>query len=119
HAEDRSHDRGRHGRVIDAGLPVDIVRLARERGATDAECTVAEGDEFTARVRMRSLETLKEAGSRAAGLRVLVGKRSGSAYTSDLSREGIGQMIDSALEIARVTGEDAFAGLPDESELGS
>jgi len=105
--------------MMDAQLAADIARLALDRGATDAECTLSEGDEFTARVRMRSLETLKEAGSQAAGLRVLIGRRAGSAYTSDLTRDGIRQMVESAVEIARVTSEDPFAGLPDEAELGA
>ena len=48
------------------------IALAMERGATDAECTLAEGDEFSATVRLGEVETLKEAGSRAAGLRVLI-----------------------------------------------
>ena len=34
---------------------------------------------------MREVETLKEAGSRGAGLRILIGRRTGSSYTSDLS----------------------------------
>ena len=55
------------------------VRMALEAGASDAECTVAEGDEFSANVRMRELETLKEAGSRGAGLRILRGRHTGSA----------------------------------------
>lgn len=95
------------------------VRLALERGATGAECTIAEGDEFSANVRMREIEKLKEAGSRAAGLRVLVGKRVGSSYTSDLSAEGVRAMVGSALEIAQISTEDPDAGLPEASELGS
>ena len=99
--------------------PRQAVRLATERGATDAECTIAEGQEFSAQVRMRALETLKDAGSRRVGLRVLVGKRVGSAYTSDLSSDGVRQMVESALAIAAITTEDPYAGLPDASELGS
>src|SRR5438105_9426517 len=95
------------------------IRLALDEGATAAECTIAEGDEFSANVRMRQLETLKEAGSRGAGLRVLVGQRAGSSYTSDLSAEGIRLMVRSALDIARISTEDPHAGLPDASELGS
>jgi PmbA protein len=95
------------------------VRLALDSGATDAECTLAEGQEFSAHVRMRALETLKDAGSRRAGLRVLVGKRVGSAHTSDLSSDGVLQMVKSALDIAQISTEDPFADLPDASELGS
>lgn len=100
-------------------LAQEAIRLALDAGATAAECTIAEGDEFSANVRMRELETLKEAGSRAAGLRVLIGRRVGSSYTSDLGRDGIRHMVKSALEIANISTEDPHAGLPDPSELGS
>ena len=104
--------------MIDPELATETIRLALDRGATDAECTLAEGEEFSALVRMRSLETLKDAGSRAAGLRVLVGQRVGSSYTSDLSAEGIRKLVDSAIELAAISSEDPHAGLPDPSELG-
>ncbi len=105
--------------MIDLELAARTVRLALERGATDAECTLAEGEEFSAQVRMRELERLKDAGSRAAGLRVLRGKRVGSAYTSDLSAEGIRKMVESALEVAAISTDDPNAGLPEASELGA
>ncbi len=105
--------------MIDPELARHVVRLAQERGASDCECTLAEGEEFSALVRMRALENLKDAGSRGAGLRVLVGQRVGSAYTSDLSSEGVRKLVDSALAIAGVSTEDPYAGLPDPSELGS
>ncbi len=97
----------------------DAIRQALAAGATDAECTIAEGDEFSANVRMGELETLKEAGSRGAGLRVLIGKRMGASYTSDLTPEGIRQMVGSAIDLAALTTEDPYAGLPEPEELGS
>ena len=51
------------------GAMVAAMKQARAAGATDAECTISEGDEFSANVRMREVESLKEAGSRGAGLR--------------------------------------------------
>lgn len=99
-------------------LANDIVKQALAAGATDAECTIAEGDEFTANVRMRELENLKEAGSRGAGLRIMVGRRTGASYTSDLSREGIDKLVRSAVELAEITTEDPHAGLPEPEELG-
>ena len=45
-----------------AGMAAEIVAQALAAGATDAECTISEGDEFSASVRMRELEKLKEAG---------------------------------------------------------
>ena len=99
-------------------LARDIVKRALGAGATDAECTIAEGDEFSANVRMREVETLKEAGSRGAGLRILRGRHTGSAHTSDLSAEGIEQLVHAAIELADITTEDPHAGMPDASELG-
>jgi PmbA protein len=100
-------------------LAVEVVNLARQAGASDAECTIAEGNEFSANVRMRELENLKEAGSRAAGLRILIGRKTGSSYTSDLSREGIAHMVKSAVELADITTDDPHADLPEAGELGS
>lgn len=97
----------------------EIVSRVVRAGATDAECTVAEGAEFSASVRLGEVEMLKEAGSKAVGLRVLIGQRSGSAYTSDFSEAGIEKLVESAVELARITSEDPYAGLPDPSELGS
>ncbi len=100
-------------------LASEIVRMALDRGATGAEVTISEGDEFSVNVRMREVENLKEAGSRGAGLRVLKGRKTGSSYTSDLSQEGVERMVLSAMELVEVTTEDPFAGLPEPDELGS
>jgi PmbA protein len=96
----------------------DVIKLARDLGATDAECTVSEGEEFSVGVRMREVENLKEAGSRGVGVRVLVGKRTGSSYTSDLTRDGVQKMVEAAMGLAKITSEDPFAGLPEADEYG-
>jgi PmbA protein len=100
-------------------LAQDIVGRALRAGATDAECTIAEGEEFSANVRMRELENLKEAGSRGAGLRILRGRHTGSSYTSDLSPDGVEQLVKAAVELADITTGDPHAGLPEADELGS
>jgi PmbA protein len=100
-------------------LAGDVVKRALGAGASDAECTISEGDEFSASVRMRQLENLKEAGSRGAGLRIMMGKKTGASYTSDLSAEGIEHLVKSAIELADVTTEDPHAGLPEAEELGA
>src|SRR5580698_4818521 len=100
-------------------LAADAVKRAIAAGATDAECTIMEGEEFSSAVRMREVESLKEAGSRAAGIRVLVGKNGGSSYTSDLTPEGIATMVRGAIGLAKITSEDPFAGMPDDSDLGA
>ncbi len=100
-------------------LAQDVVRRALEAGAEDAECTVSEGNEFSTSVRMGELEKLKEAGSRGAGLRILIGRKTGSSYSSDLSPEGVAHLVKSAIELADVTTDDPHAGMPDPDELGA
>ncbi len=100
-------------------LAATAVKRALALGASDAECTASEGAEFSVSVRKGEIEKLKEAGSKAIGLRVLIGKRQGSAYTSDMTPDGVESMIRSAIELANITTEDPFAGMPEASELGS
>ncbi|HUH64460.1 MAG TPA: metallopeptidase TldD-related protein, partial [Terracidiphilus sp.] len=100
-------------------LAADVVALALKAGASDAEAVVREGDEFSVTVRIGEVETLKESGSRGLGLRVFRGKRSASASTSDLTADGIRQLVDGAMALAQVTEGDSFAGLPENEEFGS
>jgi PmbA protein len=100
-------------------LASDVVAMAMKAGASDAEAVAREGDEFSVTVRMGHVETLKESGSRGLGLRVFLGRRSGSASTSDLTPDGIRQLVDGALALAKITEEDAFAGLPEPAEFGT
>ncbi len=100
-------------------IAVDVVRRAMAGGATAAEAVVREGDEFSTLVRLGQVETLKEAGSKAIGVRVFFGKRAASTYSSDFSRESIDRMVKSAIELSKITSEDPFGGIPEPSQLGS
>jgi PmbA protein len=97
----------------------DVVRRAMQGGATAAECVVREGDEFSTVVRLGQVETLKEAGSRSIGVRVFFGQRAASTYSSDFSPAGLDRMLKSALELARITSEDPYAGIPEAGKLGA
>src|SRR6516165_1822172 len=100
-------------------LATDVVKQAVKAGASDAEVVIREGDEFSVNVRMGQVETLKESGSRALGLRVFLGKRTASASTSDLPADGIRQLVDGAVALAKVTEADPFTGMPETSEFGT
>jgi PmbA protein len=88
-------------------------------GASDAEAVVREGDEFSVNVRMGQVETLKESGSRGLGLRVFLGTKSASSSTSDLTPDGIRQLVEGAMALAKFTEEDPFTGLPETAEFGA
>ena len=103
-------------------LASEVITRALKAGATDAEAVVYEGDEFNAKVRLGQVETLKESGSRAVGLRVFLNsgkaQRTASTSSSDFSSDSIARLVDGAITLAKITSEDPFAGLPDREEFG-
>jgi PmbA protein len=100
-------------------LAQDVVARAMAGGASVAEAVVREGDEFSTVVRLGQVETLKEAGSKSIGVRVFYGQRAASTYSSDFSHPAIDRMVKSALELAKITSEDPFGGIPEADQLGS
>src|ERR1700753_82418 len=74
-------------------LASDVLAKALKAGATDAEAVVYEGDEFSTLVHLGQVETLKESGSRAIGLRVFLNsgnaQHTASTSSSEFSRESI------------------------------
>ena len=103
-------------------LAEEIVDRALRAGATDAEAVGFESEEFAVSVRLGQVEQLTESGSGAIGLRVFCnaegGRRTASTSTSDLSPDGIERLINGAVELAKVTGVDPFAGLPERESFG-
>jgi len=104
-------------------LAAEAVSRALDLGATDAEAVAVESEDFGVNVRLGQVEQLTESGSRALGLRVFfadaAGQRTASTSTSDLSLDGVTRIIESAVELAKVTGADPFVGLPDRAAFGS
>ncbi|HEY6273590.1 MAG TPA: TldD/PmbA family protein [Terriglobales bacterium] len=100
-------------------VATNVLARAMKAGASAADVIVREDTEFSCVVRLGQVETLKESGSRGLGLRVFLSQRTASTYSSDFTREGIERMVQGAVELARVTSEDPFAGLPHPDQLGS
>jgi PmbA protein len=100
-------------------LAHDMVQRAMRSGSTAAECVIREGDEFSTLVRLGEVETLKESGSKSIGVRVFNGKRAASTHSSDFTPAGLDRMLKSAIQLAKITSEDPFAGIPEPSQLGS
>lgn len=100
-------------------LAQNVVQEAQKQGATVAEASVRQGSHLSTKVRMREAELVEEAGSRSLGLRVMVGQQVAVSYTSDLSLAGRARLIDDAIELAKLSQPDPFAGPPDASLLSS
>jgi PmbA protein len=95
-------------------LAADLLKRARTEGADAADLLIAESTEFSVTVRKGEVETLTDAGSKALGVRVFVGKRTATVHTSDFSPSALQKLVSEGVAMARVTGEDPAAGLPDE-----
>ena len=96
----------------------ELVERAVRTGATAADAVVREVDEFSTAVRLGKIESLKEAASKALGLRAFVGDRSATSYSSDFSPQSLARIVERTLEMARVTSEDSASGLPPAELLG-
>src|SRR5208283_3780508 len=99
-------------------IAVDLVNRAISAGATAADVTVHEADEFSTALRLGQIEKLKEAASKALGLRVFRGVRSASSFSSDFSAPSLERLVARTLAMARVTSEDPASGLPEAALLG-
>jgi PmbA protein len=103
-------------------LAADVVDRALRAGAKEAEAVIREGDEFSTLVRLGQVETLKESGARGIGVRVFLGAkeayRTANTSSSDFSEAGLAHLVQGAVDLAKVTSEDPFAGLPEPGAMG-
>ncbi len=95
----------------------DVLKQARDLGATDAAAEVSEGAGLSVSVRKGELENVERNRDKSLGINVFVGQRRGSASTSDFSAQAIRDTVRAAYDIARFTAEDPLAGLPDAEDL--
>ena len=103
-------DAGRAEQLLRLGD--EIVARAIDGGASVAEASVREGEHLSVKVRLGERELVEEAGSRAIGLRVMVGQQVAVSYTSDLTEAGRARLVEDALELAQLSGPRPFAGGP-------
>ncbi len=97
----------------------DALAEARRLGASDASVEVSEGVGLSVSVRKGELESVERNRDKSLGIGVYIGRRRGSASTSDFSPAAIRQTVRAAYDIARFTAEDAAAGLPDVEDLAT
>ncbi len=99
----------------------DVLRFAREKGASDASVEISEGSGLAVTVRKGKIETIEQNKDKGIGVTVYLGEqghiRRGNASTSDFSTQSLQDTVEAAYNIARFTAEDDCAGLPDEDML--
>src|SRR5919106_5695887 len=87
------------------------LEAAKAQGTSAAEAAFSLGTGLSVKVRMGEVETIEHHRDKDLGVTVYLGRRKGSASTSDLSAAAIHETVAAALSIARHTSEDEFAGL--------
>ena len=92
-------------------LVAQILDEARSQGATAAEVSANQDVGLSVAVRQGEVETVEFNQDRGFGITVFLDGRKGSASTSDASERAIADTVRAALNIARYTQEDEYAGL--------
>jgi PmbA protein len=95
----------------------DILRFAREGGATAAETEVSQAVGQSVTVRKGEVETIAYNRDKGVSVTVYLGQQRGSASTADFATESLRATVGKALAIARFTAADPAAGLADPERL--
>ncbi|MFL9925812.1 metalloprotease PmbA [Herbaspirillum lusitanum] len=102
-------------------LAQDVLRYAREKGASDAAVDISEGSGLSVAVRKGKVETIEQNKDKGIGVTVFLGEgrkvRRGNASTSDFSQQALKETVEAAYNIARFTAIDDCAGLPEAEML--
>ncbi len=93
-----------------------LLELAEAAGADLADVVAISSTNASTTVRKQQIEKVSESTSRSVGLRVILGGRQATVSTSDVSDAALAETVETALELARVSEPDPFAGLADPKE---
>lgn len=97
----------------------DVLKLAKAKGATQAEASMSKVKGIAVSSRMKDVENVEFTNDGGLGISVYVGKRKGSASTADLSMTALTQTVEKAIDIAKYTSEDPCAGIADEALIAT
>lgn len=91
----------------------DVLKLAKDKGATQAEASLSKVEGIAVSSRLKEVETVEFTNDGGLGITVYQGKKKGSASTADLSPQALTLTVEKALEIAKHTSDDECSGLAD------
>jgi PmbA protein len=98
-------------------LAEQMLNLTMRAGADGAEVLVRDGSELEVKIRLGEPELVKEAGSRALGLRVLKDHRAAVTYTSDFSPDAMAKFAQETVDLAALAEPDPMADLPAREDM--
>src|SRR4051794_41924163 len=101
-----------------ADIAQGAVEAAHAAGATDAEAYVQDSVGREIRVFDGEVESLTDAGQRGLGVRCWIDHRSGYAYGTDLSDDGLRGIAAGAVGAARIAHPDEVSAAPEAAGAG-
>jgi PmbA protein len=96
------------------GIAEQLVKRCVKKGADAAEVYIESGRNLSLDVRKGDIETVQEAASAGAGIRVFVKGRMAFASSNDLGEKALEDAVGRAIAFARVTTADENNVLPDD-----
>ncbi|MFQ3219926.1 MAG: PmbA protein, partial [Paraglaciecola sp.] len=94
-------------------IVADVLKLAKQKGATQAEASMSKVRGIAVSSRLKEVETVEFTNDGGLGITVYQGSKKGSASTADLSPSALKLTVEKAIEIAKYTGDDPCSGLAD------
>ena len=95
----------------------ELVKKCLEKGADAAEVYIENGRNLSIEVRKGEVETVEEAASYGAGLRVFIKGKMAFASSNDLGERALEDAVSRAIEFARITTSDPNNVLPDDKGM--
>ena len=99
------------------GLAESLVEYGRKKGADQIEISINAGTNFSVEVRKGEIEQLEQADSTILSLRVIQEQKVATASSFDFTLQTLHHLIDKAIERARFSSADEYAGLPEKEEV--
>lgn len=96
-----------------------VLHIAKQNGATAAEVDLSESLGQNVQVRLQEIEQIEHQQDKSLDITVYVGQSKGRASTADFSRQALEDTVQAALNIARYTAQDPYAGLADKELMAS
>ena len=100
-------------------IVAEILETVKKKGASDAEVVYSKGSGLSISVRNGEVDTVENSNDSSLILTVYQGKAKGSASTAILDKDSINLTIEKALEIAKLTQADEFAGIAEKELLAN
>jgi PmbA protein len=100
-------------------IVTEVLDTVKKKGATDAEVVYSQGSGLSVSVRNGDVDTIENSKDQSLILTVYNGKAKGSASTAVLDKDSIELTINKAIEIAKLTQEDEYAGLAEKELLAT